>query len=346
MSDDQGLPAPDTGIIFYQTEDGQSKIQVRLQDGTVWLSQRLLAELYQVSTRTISEHIINIYRDHELLPEATIRKFRLVQTEGSRRVERLVDFYNLDMILAIGYRVRSHRGVQFRRWATERLREYIVKGFVLDDERLKGERAPGQDYFDELLERIRDIRASEKRFYQKVRDIYTLSIDYDSQAESTQVFFKVVQNKLHWAITGHTAAELISERADALKPNMGLTAWKGAKVRQSDVLVAKNYLLADEIAQLNRLVSMWLDYAEDQTQRRRPVYMRDWQKKMNSFLQFNQRAILEHSGKISMEEARAKALEQYLAYSGRRIEEGDALAEKEFEQEVKKILGKGPKDNR
>jgi len=295
---------------------------------------------------TINEHISTIYRDHEQSPKATIRKFLIVQTEGIRRVERLVDFYNLDMILAIGYRVRSHRGVQFRSWATERLKEYIVKGFVLDDERLKGERAPGQDYFDELLERIRDIRASEKRFYQKVRDIYTLSIDYDSQAESTQVFFKVVQNKLHWAITGHTAAELISERADALKPNMGLTAWKGAKVRQSDVLVAKNYLLADEIAQLNRLVSMWLDYAEDQTQRRRPVYMRDWQKKMNSFLQFNQRAILEHSGKISMEEARAKALEQYLAYSGRRIEEGDALAEKEFEQEVKKILGKGPKDNR
>jgi len=346
MSDDQGLPAPDTGIIFYQTEDGQSKIQVRLQDGTVWLSQRLLAELYQVSTRTISEHIINIYRDHELLPEATIRKFRLVQTEGSRRVERLVDFYNLDMILAIGYRVRSHRGVQFRRWATERLREYIVKGFVLDDERLKGERVLGADYFDELLERIRDIQASEKRFYQKVLEIYTLSIDYDFQAKNTQVFFKVVQNKLHWAITGHTAAELISERADACKPNMGLTSWKGSKARQSDVLVAKNYHLAEEIAQLNRLVVMWLDYAEDQAQRRRPVYMKDWQEKLDSFLQFNQRAILEHSGKISMEEARAKALEQYHTFSLQRIEEGDALAEKEFEEEVKKILGKGPKDNR
>jgi len=339
MSDGEGAAAPDTDLIFYQTEDGLTRIQVRLSDGTVWLSQRLLAELYKVAVPTSNEHISTIYRDHEQSPKATIRKFLIVQTEGIRRVERLVDFYNLDMILAIGYRVRSHRGVQFRSWATERLKEYIVKGFVLDDERLKGERAPGQDYFDELLERIRDIRASEKRFYQKVRDIYTLSIDYDSQAESTQVFFKVVQNKLHWAITGHTAAELISERADALKPNMGLTAWKGAKVRQSDVLVAKNYLLADEIAQLNRLVSMWLDYAEDQTQRRRPVYMRDWQKKMNSFLQFNQRAILEHSGKISMEEARRLALEQYLAYSGRRIEEGDALAEKEFEQEVKKILG-------
>ena len=220
--------------------------------------------------RTINEHISTIYSDNELSPEATIRKFRIVQTEGSRRIERLVDFYSLDMILAIGYRVRSHRGVQFRRWATERLREYIVKGFVLDDQRLKGEQALGADYFDELLERIRDIRASEKRFYQKVRDIYTLSIDYDSQAESTQEFFKIVQNKLHWAITGHTAAELISGRADSSKPNMGLTAWKGARVRQSDVLVAKNYLLADEIGQLNRLVSMWLDYAEDQTERRTP----------------------------------------------------------------------------
>jgi hypothetical protein len=344
MSDGEGAAAPDTGIIFYQTEDGQSKIQVRLLDGTVWLSQRLLAELYQVSTRTISEHIINIYSDHELLPEATIRKFRLVQTEGIRQVERLVDFYNLDMILAIGYRVRSHRGVQFRSWATERLREYIVKGFALDDERLKGGRALGADYFDELLERIRDIRASEKRFYQKVREIYTLAIDYDSQAESTQVFFKVVQNKLHWAITGYTAAELISERADSSKSNMGLTAWNGAKVRQSDVLVAKNYLLADEIAQLNRLVTMWLDYAEDQTQRRRPVYMKNWQEKLDSFLQFNQRAILEHSGKISMEEAKRLALEQYHTFSQRRIEEGDALAEKEFEEEVKMMLGKGPEE--
>lgn len=341
MSDREGIPVPDTGIVFYQTEDGRSRIQVRLQDGTVWLNQRLLAELYQVAPHTISEHISTIYGDNELIAAATTRKFRLVQTEGSRQVERLVDFYNLDMIMAIGYRVRSHRGVQFRRWATERLREYMVKGFVLDDQRLKGEQAFGADYFDELLERIRDIRASEKRFYQKVRDIYTLSMDYDSQAEGTQEFFKIVQNKLHWAITGHTAAELISGRADALKPNMGLTAWKGSRVRQSDVLVAKNYLLADEIGQLNRLVSMWLDYAEDQAQRRRPIYMKDWRERLDAFLQFNQRAILEHSGRIFMEEARAKALEQYQAFSQKRIEEGDALAEKEFEQEVKKMLPKG-----
>lgn len=346
MSDDQGTLLPDTAIIFYQTEDGKSRIQVRLQDGTVWLNQRLLAELYQVAVPTINEHISTIYGDRELSPDATIRKFLIVQTEGSRQVERLVDFYNLDMILAIGYRVRSHRGVQFRRWATERLREFIVKGFMLDDERLKGGRALGDDYFDELLERIRDIRASEKRFYQKVREIYTLSIDYDSHAESTQEFFKVVQNKLHWAVTGQTAAELISGRADAARPNMGLTSWKGLKVRQSDVTVAKNYLLHDEIAQLNRLVTMWLDYAEDQALRRRPVYMKDWREKLDAFLQFNQRAILEHSGHISMEDAKRRALEQYQAFNQRRIEEDDALAEKEFEQEVRKMLPKGREDRK
>jgi hypothetical protein len=344
MSGKDSAPAPDTGIIFYQTEDGLTRIQVRLQDGTVWLNQRLLSELYQVAPHTISEHISTIFSDNELIPAATTRKFRLVQTEGNRQVERFIDFYNLDMILAIGYRVRSHRGVQFRRWATERLREFMVKGFVMDDERLKGERALGADYFDELLERIRDIRASEKRFYQKVRDIYALSIDYDSQAEGTQEFFKIVQNKLHWAITGQTAAEPISGRADSTKPNMGLTAWKGLKVRQCDVLVAKNYLLADEIGQLNRLVSMWLDYAEDQTQRKRPIYMKDWRERLDSFLQFNQRAILEHSGKISMEEARRLALKQYQAFNQKRIEEGDALAEKEFLQEVKKMLPHGPED--
>lgn len=346
MSEKDGLPAPDTGIIFYQTEDGKSRIQVRLHDGTVWLNQRLLAELYQVSVPTINEHISTIYSDHEESPEATIRKFLIVQTEGSRQVERLVEFYSLDMILAIGYRVRSHRGVQFRRWATERLREFIVKGFVLDDQRLKEEPPLGSDYFDELLERIRDIRASEKRFYQKVRDIYTLSIDYDSQAEGTQAFFKMVQNKLHWAVTGQTAAEIITERADATKPNMGLTVWKGARVRQSDVLVAKNYLLADEIGQLDRLVTMWLDYAEDQTSRRRPIYMKDWREKLDAFLQFNQRAILEHSGKISMEEAKRLALEQYQAFSQRRIEECDAQAEKEYEEELEEeVKRRLPKDS-
>jgi len=338
MTNDKATPAPDTSIIFYQTEDGHSRIQVRLQDGTVWLNQRLLSELYQVAVHTINEHIFSIYGDHELSREATIRKFRIVQTEGTRQIERQVDFYNLDMILAIGYRVRSHRGVQFRRWATERLKEYIVKGFVMDDERLKGESAFGRDYFDELLERIRDIRASEKRFYQKVRDIYTLSMDYDSKAESTQEFFKIVQNKLHWAITGQTAAELISGRADAVQPNMGLTSWKGARVRQADVVVAKNYLQQGEIGQLNRMVNMWLDYAEDQAERKTPVYMKDWREKLDAFLQFNQRAILEHSGHISMEDAKRLAIEQYHIFNQKRIEAEDDEAEREFEREVERLL--------
>lgn len=338
MTDDKVTPAPDTGIIFYQTEDGHSRIQVRLQDGTVWLNQRLLSELYQVAVHTINEHIFSIYGDHELSREATIRKFRIVQTEGSRQIERQVDFYNLDMILAIGYRVRSHRGVQFRRWATERLKEYIVKGFVMDDERLKEESAFGRDYFDELLERIRDIRASEKRFYQKVRDIYTLSVDHDSKAESTQEFFKIVQNKLHWAITGQTAAELISGRANAVQLNMGLTSWKGARVRQADVVVAKNYLQQGEIGQLNRLVNMWLDYAEDQAERKTLVYMKDWREKLDSFLQFNQRAILEHSGHISMEDAKRLAIEQYHIFNQKRIETEDDEAEREFEREVERLL--------
>ena len=338
MSGEKGSPLPDTNVVFYQTEEGTARIQVRLHDGTAWLNQRMMAELYQVAVQTINEHILNIYNDRELFPEATIRKFRIVQTEGSRQIERLLDFYNLDIILSVGYRVRSNRGAQFRRWATERLREFLVKGFVLDDERLKEGRSTGADYFDELLERVRDIRASEKRFYQKVRDIYALSIDYDPKTESAKEFFQIMQNKIHWATTGHTAAELIAERADSSKPNMGLTSWKGAKVRQADIFVAKNYLLHEEIGELNRLVTMWLDYAEDQANRRRPIYMSDWRMRMDDFLQFNQRAILEHSGHISKEEARQRAQEQYEIFSQRQIEDEDALAEQEFEQDVKKLL--------
>ena len=338
MSGEKGSPLPDTNVVFYQTEEGTARIQVRLHDGTAWLNQRMMAELYQVAVQTINEHVLNIYNDRELFPEATIRKFRIVQTEGNRQIERLLDFYNLDIILAVGYRVRSNRGAQFRRWATERLREFLVKGFVLDDERLKEGRSTGADYFDELLERVRDIRASEKRFYQKVRDIYALSIDYDPKTESAKEFFQIMQNKIHWATTGHTAAELIAERADSSKPNMGLTSWKGAKVRQADIFVAKNYLLHEEIGELNRLVTMWLDYAEDQANRRRPIYMSDWRERMDDFLQFNQRAILEHSGHISKEEARQRAQEQYEIFSQRQIEDEDALAEQEFEQDVKKLL--------
>jgi len=307
--------APRSEIILYQSEDGRTRIDVRLEDETVWLSQKMMAELFQKDVRTINEHIKNIYAENELLPEPTIRKFRIVQTEGSRQVAREVDFYNLDVIISVGYRVKSHRGTQFRIWATQRLREYIIKGFTLDDERLKEGRTLGTDYFDELLERIRDIRASEKRFYQKIRDIYKLSIDYDPGAEDTKEFFRIVQNKLHWAITGMTAAEIISGRADSGKLNMGLTSWKGAKVRKGDATIAKNYLNEDEIRSLNRIVTMYLDYAEDQTQRHKPLYMQDWREKLDAFLRFNEREVLEYPGKVSMEVARVLALEERIAKS-------------------------------
>ena len=334
---------PSSEILFYQTEGGRSRIEVRLDENTVWLSQRLLAELFQKDVRTINEHIQNIYEERELAPEATIRKFRIVQTEGKREVERIVDFYNLDVIIAVGYRVKSYRGTQFRRWATERLREYLVKGYTMDDERLKEGRNIGADYFDELLERIRDIRASEKRFYQKIRDIYKLAIDYDAEAEETKEFFQIVQNKLHWAITGKTAAELIAGRADSSKANMGLTNWKRSRVRRTDVAVAKNYLNIEEIGELNRIVVMYLDYAEDQARRRKPLYMRDWRGKIDAFLKFNERAILEDAGKVSMEVAKTLAIERYEKFNRHRLAEEAAKEEEEFEKIARQLE---PKDRR
>jgi hypothetical protein len=289
--------------------------------------------------RTINEHLQNIYEEQELDPEATIRKFRIVQTEGDREVSRLVDHYNLDVILSVGYRVRSARGTQFRRWATERLREYLVKGFTMDDQRLKEGRTLGTDYFDELLERIRDIRASEKRFYQKIRDLYALSVDYDPGSDDTKQFFQVVQNKLHWAASGHTAAELIAQRADASKPNMGLTSWRGAKVRRGDVTIAKNYLHQNEIGELNRIVTMYLDYAEDQAKRRRPLYMKDWRDKLDAFLSFNERDILDNAGRVRMEVAQKLALEAYEAFNQRRLGE-EAQAADVFDEETKQLTTK------
>jgi hypothetical protein len=338
MPDDSPVE-PRSEIVFYQDEDGRSRIQVRLEEGTVWLSQRLLAELYQVAVPTINEHLANLFDDGELAPEATIRKFRIVQSEGNREVSRLVDHYNLDAILAVGYRVRSLRGTQFRRWATERLREYLVKGFVMDDERLKAGPGFGPDYFDELLERIRDIRASEKRFYQKIRDLYALSIDYAANADETKQFFQIVQNKLHWAISGHTAAELIAERADASKPNMGLTTWTGSKVRKADVTVAKNYLNEDESRQLNRVVTMYLDYAEEQAERRRPLYMKDWREKLDAFLKFNEREVLEDASRVSMKVAQTLAIEHYGEFTRRRLQE-EAEQPDDFEKVAKQL---GPK---
>ncbi|MFH1878066.1 MAG: virulence RhuM family protein [Candidatus Omnitrophota bacterium] len=286
-------------LILYQTEDGQTRLEVRLQDETVWLTQKMMSDLFQVAVPTINEHIKNIYTEGELASGATIRKFLIVQKEGAREVSRSIDFYNLEMIVAVGFRVRSHRGTQFRKWATERLKEYLVKGFTMDDERLKEGVNIGSDYFDEVLERIRDIRSSEKRFYQKIRDIYKLAVDYDPKAEETLEFFSIVQNKLHFAISGKTAAELISERVDAKKPNMGLTSWKGTKVRRADVTLAKNYLNETEMDGLNRIVTMYLDYAEDQAKRHRQIFMRDWRMKLDAFLKFNERDILNNPGKVS-----------------------------------------------
>lgn len=328
------VPVTESGILFYQSEDGTSRIEVRLEGGTVWLPQALIAELYQTTKQNISLHIRNIFDEGELQPDSVVKEYLTTAADGKQYRTK---FYNLDMILAIGYRVRSHRGTQFRVWATERLREYLVKGFVLDDIRLKEGRSIGADYFDELLERIRDIRASERRFYQKIRDIYRLAIDYDPKADTTLAFFKTVQNKLHWAITGHTAAELISERADAQKPNMGLTSWKGAKVRKGDVTVAKNYLNEEEIRNLNRIITMYLDYAEVQAERKQPIYMKDWVQKLDAFLQFNEREILAGSGQVPMEVAKRLALEEYETFSRRRIAEEDNEAEAEFERIVKKI---------
>lgn len=333
-------------IILYQTEDGKSRIQVRLEDGTVWLTQAQMVELFQTTKQNVSLHIKNIHQEGELTPEATVKEYLTVQPEGTRNVRRKLAFYSLDMIIAVGYRVRSHRGTQFRQWSTERLREYLVKGFTMDDERLKEGRTLGADYFDELLERIRDIRASEKRFYQKIRDIYKLAVDYDAQSEETKDFFRIVQNKLHWAITGKTAAELIAERADVTKPNMGLTAWKGAKVRRSDVTVAKNYLNEEEIRQLNRIVTMYLDYAETQAERRQLLYMRDWREKLDAFLRFNEHEVLENAGRVSMEVAQRLALDTYDTFDRKRLaDEAAREDEEDFEQLAHEVeeQGKGAK---
>src|SRR3989339_2059812 len=335
-----------SSLILYQTEDGRTRIEVRLQDETVWLTQKMMAELFQVAVPTVNEHIKNIIVEGELATGSTIRKFLIVQKEGDREVARSVDFYNLEMIVAVGFRVRSHRGTQFRKWAIDRLNEHLVKGFTMDDERLKQGVNIGSDYFDELLERIRDIRSSEKRFYQKIRDIYKLAVDYDPKAEETLEFFKIVQNKLHFAVSGKTAAELITERADASKLNMGLTSWKGAKVRKTDVVIAKNYLNEKELEGLNRIVSMYLDYAEDQDKRQRQIFMRDWREKLDGFLKFNERDILANSGKVTKEIADRLANEHYEAFNKHRqaIEaEAELLTDdaelKIIEQDIEKKRG-------
>jgi len=311
---------PISQIILYQTEDGQTRLEVRLEDESVWLSQKLMAELFQKDVRTINEHVKNVFDEKELSSGLTIRKFRIVQTEGSRQVNRNVEFYNLDMIISVGYRVKSHTATRFRQWATARLTEYIVKGFVLDDERLKNPDQPF-DYFDELLRRIQDIRTSEKRFYQKITDIYATSVDYDPTQSMSIGFFKTVQNKLHWAITGKTAAEIIHQRADRQKSNMGLTTWRGSKPRKQDIQIAKNYLGEDELTALNNLVEQYLIFAEGQAMRRIPMHMQEWIEKLDGFLALNDRDILDHAGKISHEMAMQHASDEYEHFHKERLQD-------------------------
>lgn len=317
----QDLPQK-SHFLVYQAEDGTFKIDVRLEEETVWLTQPLIAELFQTSIPNVSMHIRNIYKEGELISEATVKKFLTVRQEGARQVQRELEYYNLDMIISVGYRVKSRVATRFRIWATQRLTEYVVKGFTMDDERLKNPDHPF-DYFDELLRRIQDIRTSERRFYQKITDIYATSLDYDPTQEISLSFFKTVQNKLHWAITGQTAAEIIHQRADHTKPNMGLTNWRGDKVRKHDVAIAKNYLNEEELAALNNLVEQYLIYAEGQAMRRIPMYMQDWVVKLDAFLQFNERSILEHAGTVSHEMARELAEAEYDKFHRERIQQQD-----------------------
>ncbi|MEQ8235203.1 MAG: virulence RhuM family protein [Syntrophomonadaceae bacterium] len=305
-------------ILIYQNEKGDTKIDVYFEDDTIWMSQKNLANLYQTSPQNITMHIKNIYADRELVENATCKELLQVQNEGMRTVERMVKHYDFQMILAIGYRVRSNVGVHFRNWASSVLTEYSKKGFAMNDERLKNPQPFGADYFDELLERIRDIRASEKRFYEKVKEIYATSVDYEPRSEAAMQFFANVQNKMHYSVHGHTAAELIVARADANQPNMGLTSFKGAVVRKGDVSIAKNYLSQSEIAELNRIVTMYLEYAEDQARRHIPMHMADWEVKLNAFLQFTGREVLNSYGRVSAEVAKQLAEEQYAQYDAQR----------------------------
>jgi hypothetical protein len=337
-------PPPPSPIILYQTEDGRTRIQCRFDGETLWLTQAQLAELFGKDVRTVNEHLVNIYDEGELLREATIRRFRIVRLEGSREVAREVEHYRLEAILAVGYRVRSPRGTQFRQWATARLNEYLVKGFTMDDERLKNPPGVGHtDYFDELLDRIRDIRASEQRVYLRVREILALAADYQPSDPDTQVFFQIIQNKLHFAVTGKTAPELIAERADPSQPNMGLTTWKSGVVRRGDVTVAKNYLRETEVGELNRIVGMFLDFAEDQAKRRKQIFLATWKTRLDDFLRLNERAILPGAGKVSREQADATAEQAYDDFAARRRATLEAEAEAENLRQIEDQITKQPK---
>jgi len=325
---------PQSQFLLYQTSDGQTRLEVRLENETVWLSQNQMAELFQTSIPNVSMHIRNLFAEGELQEAATVKNFLTVRQEGSRQVSRSVEHYNLDVIISVGYRVKSHRGTQFRIWATQRLREYIVKGFSLDDERLK--RAGGGNYFEELLARIRDIRSSEKVFWRKVLEIYATSIDYDPAEEASQMFFATVQNKIHWAAHGHTAAEIVNERADAARPNMGLTNWQGAQPSKAEAAIAKNYLTTEELEVLNRIVTAYLEFAELQALNRKPMYMRDWIAKLDDFLRMGDRDILAHAGTISHEQALRRAELEFEKFRALQLEQPSPV-EKDFEAAVKRL---------
>ena len=320
-------------FLIYTTPDGKKQIQVRLIDETVWLSQKLMAELFQKDVRTINEHILNVFAENELPQDnSVIRKFRITASDGKNYD---TNFYSLDMIISVGYRVKSLRGTQFRQWATQRLKEYLIKGYAINKEYLKN--PEGKDYFEKLLQEIREIRASEKRFYAKIRDIYSTSVDYDKTADVTREFFAMVQNKMLWAVTGQTAAEIIHSRADAQKVNMGLTAWNGQKILAPDVVIAKNYLSKEEMDKLDRLTVMYLDYAELQAQRRIPMKMVDWAKKLDALLNLNEMEILTHKGKISKELAEKKAKNEYHKYDEKRRQQEIIDSDIEFAKEIEEI---------
>lgn len=335
---DKHLPQPPVGeFLLFQSEDGRARVECRFQSDTLWLTQASMAELYDKDVRTINEHLINIFSEGEIGQNSTIRKFRIVRLEGKRQVSREIEHYSLEAILAVGYRVRSVRGTQFRQWATQTLQEYLIKGFVMDDERLKNPPVGTSmvpDYFDEMLERIRDIRASERRVYLRVREIFALAADYQPSLKETTIFFQTIQNKLHFACTGHTAAELIHQRADASQPHMGLTSYKGNDVRKGDVTVAKNYLIQKEVNELNRVVNMWLDYAEDQALRRQQVFLQGWQEKLDQFLQFNDRNVLQDAGTVSKKMADEKAQGEYARFA----EQRRLLKEAEGEKDITELL--------
>lgn len=328
----------ESNILLYSSDSGEVSVQVRYEDGTFWLTQKRMAELFSVDVRTVNEHLQNIFASSEMSEEGTIRKIRIVQMEGKRKVERNVTFYPLEAIIAVGYRVNSEQATHFRQWATKTLNTFITKGYVLDKKRLKQGEQFGHDYFKELLEDIREIRASERRFYQKITDIYALAIDYDKNAIETKRFFASVQNKLHWAISGQTAAEIIYDNADAERPHMGLTTWRHApdgKVMKSDITIAKNYLSQKNMVAINRLVSAYLDLAEDRAEQEIPMRMEDWSKLLDGFLTIAGRPILEGTGNVSALEAKLKAEHEYAIFRKRQ----DAEYISDFDKEIKRLKG-------